>query len=86
MLDWNSLIDDRTKVSDLLVVPNVEVSKHNSLKENRFIVNIPQYHRISNLNTLERIVLAVICLFTFKQILYISENFLLHTNDLEKHS
>lgn len=26
MLDWNSLIDDREKVSDLLVVPNVEVS------------------------------------------------------------
>lgn len=25
MLDWNSLIDDRTKTPDLLVVPNVEV-------------------------------------------------------------
>uniref|UniRef100_A0A667YTD9 Proline dehydrogenase n=1 Tax=Myripristis murdjan TaxID=586833 RepID=A0A667YTD9_9TELE len=24
MLDWNSLIDERTKISDLLVVPNVE--------------------------------------------------------------
>ncbi|KAM9858212.1 proline dehydrogenase 1, mitochondrial [Aulostomus maculatus] len=24
LLDWNSLIDDRTKISDLLVVPNVE--------------------------------------------------------------
>lgn len=27
MLDWNSLIDDRTKISDLLVVPNVELGK-----------------------------------------------------------
>lgn len=26
VLDWNSLIDERTKISDLLVVPNVEVS------------------------------------------------------------
>ena len=26
MLDWNSLIDDRAKISNLLVVPNVEVS------------------------------------------------------------
>ncbi|KAM3867858.1 proline dehydrogenase 1, mitochondrial [Diretmus argenteus] len=27
MLDWNSLIDDRTKISDLLVVPNVEMGE-----------------------------------------------------------
>uniref|UniRef100_A0A8C3ALS9 Proline dehydrogenase n=1 Tax=Cyclopterus lumpus TaxID=8103 RepID=A0A8C3ALS9_CYCLU len=27
MLDWNSLIDDRTKISDLLVVPNVELGE-----------------------------------------------------------
>ncbi|XP_045889989.1 proline dehydrogenase 1, mitochondrial [Micropterus dolomieu] len=27
MLDWNSLIDDRTKISDLLVVPNVELGQ-----------------------------------------------------------
>ncbi|XP_030647818.1 proline dehydrogenase 1, mitochondrial [Chanos chanos] len=27
MLDWNSLIDDRTKVSDLLVVPNIETGQ-----------------------------------------------------------
>lgn len=26
LLDWNSLIDDREKIPDLLVVPNVEVS------------------------------------------------------------
>lgn len=26
MLDWNSLLDDRAQISDLLVVPNVEVS------------------------------------------------------------
>lgn len=26
LLDWNSLIDDRTNSSDLLVVPNVKVS------------------------------------------------------------
>lgn len=26
MLDWSSLLDDRAKISDLLVVPNVEVS------------------------------------------------------------
>lgn len=26
MLEWNSLIDDREKIPDLLVVPNVEVS------------------------------------------------------------
>lgn len=26
MLDWNSLLDDRAQTSDLLVVPNVEVS------------------------------------------------------------
>lgn len=26
LLDWNSLLDDRAKISDLLVVPNVEVS------------------------------------------------------------
>lgn len=26
LLDWNSLLDDRAKMSDLLVVPNVEVS------------------------------------------------------------
>ncbi|KAM9360227.1 proline dehydrogenase 1, mitochondrial [Symphorus nematophorus] len=27
MLDWNSLIDDRTKISDLLVVPNIELGE-----------------------------------------------------------
>ncbi|XP_067426258.1 proline dehydrogenase 1, mitochondrial [Thunnus thynnus] len=27
MLDWNSLIDDRTTISDLLVVPNVELGE-----------------------------------------------------------
>ncbi|XP_026198018.1 proline dehydrogenase 1, mitochondrial [Anabas testudineus] len=27
MIDWNSLIDDRTKISDLLVVPNVELGE-----------------------------------------------------------
>lgn len=26
MLDWNSLIDDRENIPDLLVVPNVKVS------------------------------------------------------------
>lgn len=26
ILDWNSLIDDRDKILDLLLVPNVEVS------------------------------------------------------------
>lgn len=26
LLDWNSLINDRTKISNLLVIPNVEVS------------------------------------------------------------
>lgn len=26
MLDWNSLIDDRKKIPDLLVVPNVKVT------------------------------------------------------------
>lgn len=25
MLDWNGLIDERTKISDLLMVPNLEV-------------------------------------------------------------
>ncbi|XP_032371812.1 proline dehydrogenase 1, mitochondrial isoform X2 [Etheostoma spectabile] len=33
MLDWNSLIDDRTKISDLLVVPNVELGKLEPLLE-----------------------------------------------------
>lgn len=32
MLDWNSLLDDRVKMSDLLVVPNVEVSLMKHLK------------------------------------------------------
>lgn len=27
MLDWNSLINDTTKISDLLMVPNLQVSK-----------------------------------------------------------
>lgn len=26
MLDWNSLLDERAQTSDLLVVPNVQVS------------------------------------------------------------
>ncbi|XP_074495096.1 proline dehydrogenase 1, mitochondrial [Sebastes fasciatus] len=33
MLDWNSLIDDRTKISDLLVVPNVELGELEPLLE-----------------------------------------------------
>ncbi|XP_031161185.1 proline dehydrogenase 1, mitochondrial isoform X1 [Sander lucioperca] len=33
MLDWNSLIDDRTKISDLLVVPNVELGDLEPLLE-----------------------------------------------------
>uniref|UniRef100_A0A671XU80 Proline dehydrogenase n=1 Tax=Sparus aurata TaxID=8175 RepID=A0A671XU80_SPAAU len=33
VLDWNSLIDDRTKISDLLVVPNVELGKLEPLLE-----------------------------------------------------
>ncbi|KAM4615724.1 proline dehydrogenase 1, mitochondrial [Polymixia lowei] len=37
MLDWNSLIDDRTKASDLLVVPNVEIGELEPLLE-RFTV------------------------------------------------
>ncbi|XP_029296672.1 proline dehydrogenase 1, mitochondrial isoform X2 [Cottoperca gobio] len=32
MLDWNSLIDDRTKISDLLVVPNVEHAIENGVR------------------------------------------------------
>ncbi|XP_028434149.1 proline dehydrogenase 1, mitochondrial isoform X2 [Perca flavescens] len=33
MLDWNSLIDDRTKISNLLVVPNVELGNLEPLLE-----------------------------------------------------
>ncbi|XP_076586924.1 proline dehydrogenase 1, mitochondrial isoform X1 [Chaetodon auriga] len=33
MLDWSSLIDDRTKISDLLVVPNVEIGELEPLLE-----------------------------------------------------
>ncbi|XP_040899185.1 proline dehydrogenase 1, mitochondrial [Toxotes jaculatrix] len=33
MLDWNSLIDDRTKISDLLVVPNVKKGELEPLME-----------------------------------------------------
>ncbi|XP_049434489.1 proline dehydrogenase 1, mitochondrial [Epinephelus fuscoguttatus] len=33
LLDWNSLIDDRTKISDLLVVPNVELGELEPLLE-----------------------------------------------------
>ncbi|XP_070821384.1 proline dehydrogenase 1, mitochondrial [Chaetodon trifascialis] len=33
MLDWSSLIDDRTKISDLLVVPNVELGELEPLLE-----------------------------------------------------
>eukprot|EP00064_Thunnus_orientalis_P003030 superscaffoldBa00000239_g3038 len=32
MLDWNSLIDDRTTMSDLLVVPNVEHALENGVR------------------------------------------------------
>lgn len=42
MLDWNSLIDDRTKISDLLVVPNVEVSSIKHYKRENFKVNTEQ--------------------------------------------
>lgn len=34
ILDWNSLINDRAKVSELLVVPNVEVSATDCTKRN----------------------------------------------------
>nr|XP_033475511.1 proline dehydrogenase 1, mitochondrial [Epinephelus lanceolatus] len=33
LLDWNSLIDDRTKISDLLVVPNVKLGELEPLLE-----------------------------------------------------
>ena len=29
LLDWNSLINDRTKISNLLMIPNFEVSLAN---------------------------------------------------------
>ncbi|TNN39467.1 Proline dehydrogenase 1, mitochondrial [Liparis tanakae] len=32
VLDWNSLIDDRTRISDLLVVPNVEHAIENGVR------------------------------------------------------
>lgn len=37
VLDWNSLLDERTQTSDLLVVPNVRVSSIRIL--NQIIVN-----------------------------------------------
>lgn len=37
VLDWNSLLDERTQSSDLLVVPNVQVSSIRIL--NQIIVN-----------------------------------------------
>lgn len=33
VLDWNSLLDERTQTSDLLVVPNVQVSSFRILNQ-----------------------------------------------------
>ena len=39
LLDWNSLIDDRTEISNLLMVPNLQVRFH--LLEVKRIMTIP---------------------------------------------
>ncbi|XP_041856581.1 proline dehydrogenase 1, mitochondrial [Melanotaenia boesemani] len=46
MLDWNSLIDDRAKISDLLVVPNVELGKLEPLMQRFTIEEEKQLQRI----------------------------------------
>ncbi|XP_008283616.1 proline dehydrogenase 1, mitochondrial [Stegastes partitus] len=46
MLDWNSLIDDRTKISDLLVVPNVELGELEPLLEKFTIEEEKQMKRM----------------------------------------
>nr|XP_046241466.1 proline dehydrogenase 1, mitochondrial [Scatophagus argus] len=46
MLDWNSLIADRTKISDLLVVPNVELGELEPLLKNFAIEEEKQMKRI----------------------------------------
>ncbi|XP_071391475.1 LOW QUALITY PROTEIN: proline dehydrogenase 1, mitochondrial [Centroberyx affinis] len=46
MLDWNGLIDDRTKISDLLVVPNVEIGELEPLLEKFTIEEEKQMKRM----------------------------------------
>uniref|UniRef100_A0A3Q0SWS9 Proline dehydrogenase n=1 Tax=Amphilophus citrinellus TaxID=61819 RepID=A0A3Q0SWS9_AMPCI len=46
MLDWNSLIDDRTKISDLLLVPNVEEGTLKPLLENFTVEEEQQMKRM----------------------------------------
>ncbi|XP_047448752.1 proline dehydrogenase 1, mitochondrial [Mugil cephalus] len=46
MLDWNSLIDERTKTSDLLVVPNVELGELEPLLEKFTVEEEKQMERM----------------------------------------
>ncbi|KAM7391201.1 hypothetical protein PAMP_021908 [Pampus punctatissimus] len=46
MLDWNSLIDDRTKISDLLVAPNIELGELEPLLKEFTIEEERQMKRI----------------------------------------